>query len=147
MAFMMCVCFTSCRNDAEIPDHGPVMHPETETAGVYTGQWTRVNTSTEAAETLDGTITLSATDQAYISTMQAKCDGINLDVTKNINITPGGQGYMFSNVLGLDLPGADKAAPFYGNVSKQGEIDIFFQATFREGRKTVTYRYTFVGKK
>ncbi len=147
MALMMCVCFTSCRDDAEIPDHGPVMNPELETAGTYTGEWTRVNTSTEVPETYPGTIVLTATDQNYISTMQVKCDGIGLDQTKNINITPGGQGYMYSNVLGMQLPGADKPSIFSGNITKQGEIDIYFQATFKEGRKTTTYRYSFIGKK
>lgn len=143
MALMMCVCFTSCRDDAEMPDSGPVMHPEVETAGVYSGIWTRVNTTTEAEEVVPGTITLKATDDVYITEINVKAEDLNLDLTALANIAPGGSGYMYQN----PMPSNPIGNIFSGNITKDFEIDIFFKISIKEGRKTTTYRYSFKGQR
>lgn len=143
MTIMMCVCLTSCRDDAELPDRGPVMHPEIETAGVYSGIWTRVNTTTEAEEVVPGTMTLTAGSEAYITEINIKADELNLDLTAMANIAPGGVGYQYQNTVASNPFGNI----FSGNITKDFEIDIFFKISIKEGRKTTTYRYSFVGKK
>lgn len=143
MAIMMCVCLTSCRDDAELPDRGPVTHPEVETAGVYSGTWTRLNTSTDAEEVVPGTMTLKAGDKNYVTEINIKADDISLDLTAMANIAPGGVGYVFQNTMSTNPIGNI----FNGSITKDFEIDMFFKVTIKEGRKTTTYKYSFTGKK
>lgn len=143
MTLMMCVCLTSCRDDAELPDRGPVVHPEIETAGVYSGIWTRVNTTTNVEDVVPGTMTLTAGDKAYVTEINIKADDIKLDLTSVANIAPGGPGYMYQNTMKTNPFGNI----FSGNITKDFEIDIFFKVTTKEGRKSITYRYSFKGKR
>lgn len=143
MTIMMCVFLTSCRDDAEFPDSGPVMNPEIETAGVYTGTWTRVNTTTNEEEVVPGTMTLKAGNSAYVTEITIQSTDLNLDLTAMANITPGGKGYMYQNTM-TDNPFGNR---FSGNITKDFQIDIFFKVTITEGRKKTTYEYSFVGKK
>lgn len=143
MAVMMCVCLTACREDAELPDRGPVTHPEVETAGVYTGTWTRLNTSTDTEEVVPGTMTLKAGEKNYVTEVTLKADDINLDVTALANIAPGGVGYVYQNTM----PSNPVGNMFNGSITKDFEIDIFFKITIKEGRKTTTYKYSFTGKR
>lgn len=143
MALMMCVCLTSCRDDAELPDRGPVTHPQIETAGVYTGTWTRLNTLTDTEEVVPGTISLKAGENNYVTEITLKADGIDLDRTALANIAPGGVGYVFQNTMPTNPIGNI----FNGSITKDFEIDIFFKITIKEGRKTTTYKYSFTGKR
>lgn len=142
MTIMMCVFLTSCRDDAELPDRGPVMNPEIETAGVYSGTWTRRNTTTDTEEVVPGTMTLTA-GSTYVTTINIKADGLQLDLTSPANIAPGGKGYMYQNTKN-DNPFGNI---FSGNITKDFQIDIFFKITIKDGRKTTTYEYSFVGKR
>lgn len=143
MTIMMCVCLTSCRDDAELPDRGPVMNPEIETAGVYSGSWTRLNTTTNEEVVVPGTMTLKAGNEHYVTEISIKASDIDLDLTSPANITPGGKGYMYQNTM-TDNPFGNR---FSGNITNDFQIDLFFKVTIKEGRKSTTYEYSFVGKR
>ncbi len=143
MAALICLSFTSCRDDAELPGRGPVVHPEIETAGTYTGNWTRVDLSTNEEVVVPGTITLTASDRAYVSQINVNSPGIDLDRTAMCNVSAFSNGYWFYNTD----PNTDIKGQFKGTISLQGEIDIYFQNSFKEGRKTITYTYSFTGVK
>lgn len=143
MTIMMCVFLTSCRDDAELPDRGPVMHPEIETAGIYSGTWTRVNTTTNEEEVVSGTMTLKAGDKNYVTEINIKADELKLDLTAMANITPGGKGYMYQNTA-TDNPFGNR---FSGNITNDFQIDLFFKITITEGRKKTTYEYSFIGER
>lgn len=143
MAALLCVSFTSCRDDAELPDRGPVMHPEIETAGVYNGTWIRTNTSTNVEEAAAGTMTLVAGDHAYYTSINIKAVALDLDRTAMANIVGHGEGWAFQNT--------DDTNPFgnifSGTISKEGVIKIYFKNTIVDGRKRTTYEYSFEGNK
>ena len=94
MTLLMCVCLTSCRDDAELPDRGPIVQAGTETAGVYTGTWTRLNTTTDVTDVVSGTMTLKAGENPYYTEITLSAPEISLDKTAMANITPGGKGYI-----------------------------------------------------
>lgn len=143
MTLLMCVCLTSCRDDAELPDRGPVVNAGTETAGVYTGTWTRLNTTTEVADVVPGTMTLKAGENPYYTVITISAPEISLENTAMANITPGGKGYMYQNTM-TDNPFGNR---FSGNITSDFQIDLFFKITIKEGRKTTTYEYSFKGKR
>ena len=131
-ASLMCLIFTACRDDAETPNPGPAGHPEIETAGVYEGTWTRQQSGKEEIISAIGTLTFEAGEYAYVTNR-----------TTAANIAPGGDGYMFHNTLNTN----GFLGIFGGSISKAGVASLKYQATVRDGRKTVTYIYTFDGEK
>lgn len=140
----MCMTFTSCEDDAEIPDHGPAMNPEIETAGVYSGTWTRIDMTTNEESTADGTLTFVAGQEAYTTTVTATCPTFSLNLTSAANIAPGGQGFIYYNVI-KETNGF--GVIFSGNITTAKVADIYFQITQRDGRKTKTFKYSFSGVK
>ena len=142
-ASLMCLIFTACRDDAETPNPGPAGHPEIETAGVYEGTWTRQQSGKEEIISAIGTLTFEAGEYAYVTNITGKCPEIEFDRTTAANIAPGGDGYMFHNTLNTN----GFLGIFGGSISKAGVASLKYQATVRDGRKTVTYIYTFDGEK
>lgn len=144
MTFVMVCCLPACRDNAEIPDHGPVVHPQEEAKGIYTGEWTRTDEGTGIVTTASGTMELTPSEYNYVANVSVKCAEINLDLSAPANITPGGQGYQFSN------PEKDNplGAIFVGDI-KKSDMSAFmtFRLTVKEGRKTYTYLYVFNGKR
>ncbi len=130
------------REDAEIPDHGPVTQPQEEIKGTYTGEWTRQEEGTDNVTTAPGTAVFTPADANYTTTITAKCDDMSIDMTSVANITPGGEGYMFHNTVATNGFGAI----FQGTVKKSDmSVWFSFKKTVREGRKTYTYIYDFNG--
>ena len=155
MAALMCLSFSSCREDAEIPPTGPAGEPQVASAATYAGTWTRLNTTTNVETVSEGTITLAAGEFYAVSVITAACpDFAEFPLTSTTNITYGGRGFFYANIYTGDatagIEGNGFGAPFSGEIYTDvnpWEINIFFQITTREGRTTVTNRYSFVGHK
>ena len=158
MLSVICLGFTSCRDDAELPNPGTPTNPQEATAGTYTGKWTVQNITTGADPVeYDGTMTLKAVQQ-YVTEMSLSCpdffsgDAASIvPIVTNANIAKGGVGYQFSNPMGMmvyvDGKQAVGASKYSGTITNGGEISLFFQASFKEGRSTTAYSISFLGNK
>lgn len=143
LAAAMTVSFASCRDEAELPSTGPVAHPQEDTAGTYTGTWSRQEFGKEEITTATGSAVFTASQTNYVTNIAVTCADMNIALESAANITPGGPGYMFHNSLAANGFGA----VFSGTVSKAGEVNLSFKKSVKEGRKTYTYTYTFNGVK
>lgn len=141
---------SSCREDAEIPNHGKAINPEKEVAGTYVGTWTKTMKDNPAdCVEAPGSIVLSATDEAYIGTVEVVCDDTSMNfssfagTTSRCNVIYQTGQYSFHNPLATNGLGTI----FTGTVSFSGEATMTFQQTIKVGRVTYTYVYTFNGTK
>lgn len=145
-AVAMIFSLSSCDGDAEIPDRGPVAHPQEETKGIYTGEWTRSyeeNLETISA-TSAGTAEFIPGDANYVTSIAISCAEFDIDLQSNANISLGGEGYMFHNTVNTNGFGA----VFQGTIRKSDmSVWLTYKKTVKEGRKSVTYTYVFNGKR
>lgn len=138
---------TSCSDDDE---DNPISHsttPEIETAGTYTGTWTKVQVGGDTT-TGSGTLTLSATDAEgkstkYVTYATVSCSELKLDKSSTANISFANDFYWFSNMTTTNGFGTK----FSGKVNADGSATIAFTLVERVGRKTYTFNYSFEGKK
>lgn len=147
------MALSSCKDEAEIPGHGKPGNPEKEVAGTYVGTWTKTQrNSTADPVTAEGTLTLTATDEAYITVVKIGCESASMDFNNTssfastesrANIVNQSAQYVFYNVLTTNGLGTS----FNGTVSFGGEATMTFAKTIRQGRVTYTYDYTFTGTK
>lgn len=147
------MALSSCRDEAEIPGHGTPGNPEKEVAGTYVGTWTKaLRNSTAEPVTASGSLTLTPTDEAYITLVKIDCDATDMgfnntavfaSTESRANIVNQSAQYVFYNVVATNGLGTS----FNGTVSFGGEATISFAKTVREGRLTYTYDYTFSGTK
>ncbi len=144
MALVMVCCLPACRDNAEIPDHGPVVQPQEEAKGIYNGEWTRTDVKTGVVVTGAGTLEITPSEYNYVANISVKCDDMKLDRSAPANITPGGQGYQFSNPEASNSLGNI----FIGDI-KKSDMSAFmtFKITVKEGRASNTYLYVFNGKR
>lgn len=139
--------FTSCSDDDE---DNPISHsttPEIETAGTYTGTWTKEQVGGDTT-TGSGTLTLSATDAEgkstkYVTYATVSCSELKLDKSSTANISFANDFYWFSNMTTTNGFGTK----FSGKVNADGSATIAFTLVERVGRKTYTFNYSFEGKK
>ena len=141
-AIAMILSLASCDGDAEIPDRGPVTNPQEMTKGTYTGDWSRQEFGTENFTYSSGTVELTPGDANYVTNISVSCPDFEIDLSAAANITPGGQGYMFHNPIATNGFGAI----FQGTI-RESDMSLWltFKKTVKEGRKTITYIYTFNG--
>lgn len=139
--------FTSCSDDDE---DNPISHsttPEIETAGTYTGTWTKEQVGGDTT-TGSGTLTLSATDAEGKSTknvtyVTVKCAEMDLDKSSTANITFANDFYWFNSMTITNGFGTK----FSGKINADGNATIAFTLVQKVGRKTYTFNYSFEGKK
>lgn len=140
----MIFALASCDGDAEIPDRGPVAHPQEETKGTYTGDWTREEVGVEGMTTTTGSASMTPGTDDYVTNIAISCPDFGIDMTSAANITPGGEGYMFHNPVATNGFGAI----FQGTIKKEDmSIWLSYKKTIKEGRKNHTYIYNFYGKR
>lgn len=144
---------SSCRDEADIPDHGAAINPEKEIEGTYNGTWTKTQRgSTADPIVVDGTLTFTATTDPYVATVKIACAGDALGFTdtksftsdeSRTNVVKQSSQYMFYNTLATNGLGTT----FNGTVSFGGEATITFSKSIKSGRKTYTYDFVFNGVK
>lgn len=144
LAFAVCLTFTACSDDEDgVANPGTPVHPEIESAGEYAGTWTRsLMGSTDEPVTADGTLTFTATENAYVTSVTALCADLSVDYSSIANITPA---FAFYNNVNTD-PANTFGVKFSGTATGT-TATILFVKTVKEGRKTYNYRYEFAGTK
>lgn len=140
LAFALCLTYTSCDTDDEdgVAETGAPTNPEKETAGVYTGTWTREYNGD--ITTAEGTVTLEAGETAYITNVTAVCTQFSLNNTSIANITPSGN--FFQNIK---TGTANGFGVTFSGKAQDGTATMAFTLTQKAGRKTLTYNYSFEG--
>ena len=139
--------FTSCSDDDDDITISHNSTPEIESAGTYTGTWTKEQVGGDIT-TGSGTLTLSATDAEgkttkYITYVTVSCDELKLSKSSNANISYANDFYWFSNMNTTNGFGTK----FNGKVNADGSAVITFTLVEKVGRKTYTFNYTFEGNK
>lgn len=135
------LCLTACSDDEEDNNAYSTTCPEIETAGTYTGTWTREEDG-GGTTTATGTLTFEA-GESYVTTVTAKCDDINVDYQSVANIVFAGNRYAYSNMRANNGFGA----VFSGEITTDNVASISFTLTVKEGRKSYVYYYSFEGTK
>ena len=144
MALVMACTLSACRDNAEIPDHGPVVHPQEDAKGLYVGDWTIEEAGSPDVRILPGTMELTPSEYNNVTNVTVKCEEEKIDLTSGANITPGGEGYFIANGVKTNGFGAE----FSGAVNKSDwSAWIRFKKTVKVGIKSRTYTYTFNGKR
>lgn len=144
LAFTACLVFTACNDDEDgVTNPGAPTNPEIETAGVYSGTWSRALLgSTDEPTTATGTLTFEAAEVAYLTNVTADCAALSVNYSSVANITPN---YAFYNNIGASATNGFGVA-FSGDI-KNNVATISFTKTVREGHKKYNYNYTFEGSK
>jgi len=144
LAFTVCLAFTACSDDEDgVANPGAPVHPEIETAGTYTGTWSRTLLgSTDDPKTAAGTLVLEASENAYVTKVTASCPDLAVDYSALANITPN---YSFNNNVATSE--TNTFGVTFGGAVKDNTATISFTKSVREGRKTYNYNYTFEGTK
>lgn len=144
LALAVSFTFAACTDDEDgVTNPGTPSNPEIESAGVYAGTWNCVELSgKEDPKNSTGTLTLAASDKAYITNVTAVCTELNVNYTSIANITPA---FAFYNNV------ATSSENGFG-VTFSGRIDgdnatFSFTKTIKQGRVTKNYKYTFDGQK
>ena len=139
--------FTSCSDDDDDITISHNSTPEIESAGTYTGTWTKEQVGGETT-TGYGSLVLSATDaegksEKYITYVTVSAADLNLDKSSNANISYANDFYWFSNMNTTNGFGTK----FSGKINADGSATISFSLTEKQGRKTYVFNYSFTGKK
>ena len=139
--------FTSCSDDDDDITISHNSTPEIESAGTYTGTWTKEQVGGETT-TGYGSLVLSATDaegksEKYITYVTVSAADLNLDKSSNANISYANDFYWFSNMNTTNGFGTK----FNGKINADGSATISFSLTEKQGRKTYVFNYSFTGKK
>ncbi len=157
-ASMLGVVFTSCKDEAEIPDRGAPINPEKEIAATYEGTWTFVKKvdATETTVTYDGKMNVTAGEYAYTANVELDCPQLAVDcpafadgvkAAANVNkLSSGIINYYNSlndnafsyNIDLVDIMDEEHVetirivSPFYGKVTPEGAIDFFIQYSYKD---------------
>ena len=139
--------FTSCSDDDDDITISHSTTPEIESAGTYTGTWTKEQVGGETT-TASGTLVLSATDaegksEKYITYVTVSSAELSLEKSSNANISYANDFYWFSNMNTTNGFGTK----FSGKINADGSATISFSLTEKQGRKTYVFNYSFTGKK
>ena len=153
VAFAISFSLSSCRDNAGIPDHGPVTHPQEDVQGTYKGEWTRSEVGSDVILSDAGSLVFSPSEYNYVTSITASSESLDLDVSSTVvdltitslaNITPGAEGYIFNNTETVNGFGA----AFSGSIKKSDNtVWLSFKKSVKSGIKTRTYTYTFNGTK
>lgn len=146
MLFGATLCFTACSDD---DDNGSIVmpsNPEKDIAGIYAGTWTTTNQTSGDVSTGGGTISIAATDSAYIADLIINdCAEANVSAMKsviNVDWRTNNTYSFFNKTSTNELGGA-----FAGKVVNGKTLELSFNKVVRSGRKSVTYNYSFIGDK
>ena len=139
-------CLASCSSD----DNGDRAYthtqtPELEAQGTYVGHFVRLqaNSSMAVHEEGEGTLTITATDTAYVAYMRFESAALGISTGTTVNISFFNDGYVFSNNLESNPLGS----PISGRISGNSLAETAFQLKIRQGRSTKTYNISFSGRK
>ena len=135
--------FTACGDDNDDPSYNYSTTAEAGSAGTYTGTWTRV--SDDGTETFSGSVTLAAGSLAGTSNVTFSCPEAELSASSIANVWHSNDGYQFVNQTVSDANSL--GASFAGRISGNGELTTAFTISQKVGRKTVAYKYSFIGQK
>lgn len=135
--------FTACGDDNDDPSYSYDTTAEVGSAGTYSGTWTRI--SDDGTESFSGSVTLSAGSQTGTTNVSFSCPESALSATSIANVWHSNDGYQFVNQMVSD---ANKlGASFAGRISGSGELTTAFTLSQKVGRKTVSFKYSFIGQK
>lgn len=135
--------FTACGNDNDDPSYNYSTTAEAGSAGTYSGTWTRV--SDDGSDTFSGSITLAAGSQAGTTNVSFSCPDASLSASSIANVWHSNDGYQFVNQTVSDANSL--GAGFAGRISGSGELTAAFTISQKVGRKTVAFKYSFIGQK
>lgn len=135
--------FTACSDDNDDPSYDYTTTAEVGSAGTYSGTWTRV--SDESTDTFSGSVTLAAGSQTGLTNVTFSCPDASLAANSIANVWHSNDGYQFVNqmVSSTNTLGAS----FSGRVSGSGELTTAFTISQKIGRKTYSFKYSFIGKR
>lgn len=140
--------FTACQDDAEIPSTGNPVNVVEEASGTYTGTWTVTNEEGAVVGTYPGTLTVGkytvAPEEKYACTLTLTCDGYDeIGGTGAANILKQSRAYRFYNEMDTNGLGST----FTGTITFEGACTMSYKKTVTEGRKKITYFFSFDGNK
>ena len=134
--------FSSCSDDDDGNDMTFANTPEKDAAGAYQGVFYRVQNGLSDTVSAPGAMHITA-DSVYVADIGFQCTDFKIDKLTPANISHADGGYVFSNI--------SLANPFgsavVGRIDESGNVKASFQLKQREGRRTVQYNYTFIGKR
>lgn len=143
MAFLALSCgFASCGDDNNDPSYNHNGTPAQETAGTYSGTFTRTNG--DEVTTASGTITLAAnaTNGNYTD-VSFSCADFSLNAQSIANVTFANEGFAFEN----SNAGNGLGTKFQGRSTDGQNLKVVFTLSQRQGRKLVEFAFSFVGSK
>lgn len=150
VAVSVLMVMTACDGKHDkIPPTGGLDKAEQLAAGVYVGEWSRTNLSTNAVESGTGSIEFSVDPELgnNVSVMTLKSEGIELGINADqsvCNITRLSSGILtYWNVSGSNPFGMI----FQGKISPEGTATMVYNKIVRSGRREVEFSYTFSGTK
>lgn len=143
MAVLALSCgFVSCGDDDNDSSYSHNGTPGQETAGTYSGTFTRTNGN--EVTTATGTITLStnATSGNYTD-VTFSCTDFTLNAQSIANVTFANEGFAFEN----SNAGNGLGTKFQGRSIDGKNVKVVFTLSQRQGRKLVEFAYEFEGTK
>lgn len=142
---LLMISFVSCREDADTPDTGAVIHPEKEAAGTYSGTWEVFKgEDKELQASYPGTITIAPSEYAYVCSVTTTCDGYaEIGGTGAANILKQSRAYKFYNETTTNGLGS----VFQGAIDFNGDASMSYSKAVKSGRVTTMFYFEFVGHK
>lgn len=144
LAAIVAMGMVACTTQEEIRQYE---HTAAQDAvGIYEGVWTSVSSLSGNVTEYKGEIEFqvfkdSLANQCFV---YVRSDSANWNLRGLTNISHAGDDIVFNN----DKPAANGiGAQFYGRLRADGSASMSFSSTGREGRKTVIFSNSFVGKK
>ncbi len=131
--------FVSCGSDDEGMSYSTTA--EIASAGTYVGTW-QVDNNGEIT-TLEGTVTLAATDKTGVTNITFVTSDASINATSVANVWNSNRGFQFANQVETN----GLAASFAGRISEDGTLTTAFTKETRINKKRVTVNYSFIGKK
>jgi len=147
---ILALTFTSCKDEAGLPEPGAPVDVAGECSGTYVGTWSYYATSApDDVFSYDGSLTLAKRgDENYVVSVVANCSHLEatpLDANNPwplvaaANINPA---YVFFNAVKTPF-GND----FSGKITDKKDVTMSFTQSFKIGRKQYVYSFSFVGTK
>lgn len=121
-------------------DPGPQGNPELDVQGTYTGTWSQELDG--VVVTAPGTITLTPSDNAYVTYVAVSCPDFSIDFQGIANVVNFANGYKYYN---QEATNNGFGVAFDGEVIN-GEATIKFTLSQRSGRIQYLYNYSFAGE-
>ena len=137
--------FVACSDDESDPSYDHSVNAATASAGTYSGIWSRWQEGTES-ETASGTITLAAGSNANTTNMTFTSTDVALGMTSPANIAWANDGFIFNQNV-TNMNDANELGTIFAGRINNGKISVSFSRSTKEGRKTITYFYSFEGTK